>query len=138
MKSVIVATSMGGPAVAEGVVTMNKQKGKRWNADRGGHDIGRLKVRLLEDLGLRPKISMEEKRMQTPVTPLVTTPHSAANSMRSAGSNYSGGGGLSTFDADSMGRPVADDVPLMKLKMVRRKPLGGTDAGYARLELSDY
>ena len=48
MKSVVVASSMGGPAIADRVVERNKQRGSRWIADPGDDDVGRVRVKLVD------------------------------------------------------------------------------------------
>jgi hypothetical protein len=48
MKSVVVASSMGGPAIANRVVEKNKQRGTRWIADPGDDVVGKLRVKLVD------------------------------------------------------------------------------------------
>lgn len=48
LKSVVVASSMGGSAIANRVAEQNKQRGKRWIADSRDDDVGKLMVRLVD------------------------------------------------------------------------------------------
>jgi hypothetical protein len=48
MKSVVVASSIGGSAIANRMVEKDKQRGERWIADPGDGDVGKLRVKLVD------------------------------------------------------------------------------------------
>jgi hypothetical protein len=105
LKSVVVASSMGGMEIASQIATRNLQLGKRWNADPGDHDVGRLRVRLVEDDNRGPMVVLHTFGLEMPAAatmPVVV-----------------GGGGLSPF-----GGEFARSVPLEVLdRATRRKPV---------------
>jgi hypothetical protein len=47
MKSVVVASSMGGPAIANRVVQKNRERGNSWIANPADDDVGTLRVKLV-------------------------------------------------------------------------------------------
>ena len=109
VKSVVVASSMGGVGIASQIAARNLQLGKRWNADPGDHDVGRLRVRLVEDDDWGPMIVLHTLGLKTP----------AAATMPGGGDD---GGGLSSSDGE-----FARSVPLVPLvsldRATRRKPV---------------
>ena len=104
IKSVIVASSMGGVGIASQIAARNLQPGKRWNADPGDHDVGRLHVQLVEDDNQGPMIVLHTLGLETPV----------------AATTLGGGGG----GPSSSSEEFAMSVPLVTLdRTTRRKPV---------------
>lgn len=95
---------MGGVGIASEITARNLQLGKRWNADPGDHEVGRLRVQLVEDDNRGPMVVLHTLGLETPAA---------------ATTSSSGGGGLS-----SSGEEFARSVPLVTLdRATRRKPV---------------
>jgi hypothetical protein len=91
---------MGGVGIANQITARNLQLGKRWNADPRDHDVGRLRVRLVEDDNRGPMVVLHTLGLETPA---------AATTL--------GGGGLSSSGEFA-------SVPLVTLdRTTRRKPV---------------
>ncbi len=120
MKSVIVATSMGGVEIGRQIGARNKQVGKRWNADPADSDVGALRVRLIEDDNQGPMVVLEEDRLQRLETPAVTTPYST---LAPGAGGYFVGQGLSSSKEEFARGGSSQDVPLVTMSTVKRKPV---------------
>jgi hypothetical protein len=107
VKSVIAASSMGGVGIANQITARNLQLGKRWNADPRDHDVGRLRVRLVEDDNRGPMVVLHTLGLETPA----------------AATTLGGGGGSSSGGLSSSGEEFAS-MPLVTLdRATRRKPV---------------
>ena len=103
VKSVIAASSMGGVGIANQITARNLQLGKRWNADPRDHDVGRLRVRLVEDENRGPMVVLHTLGLETPA---------AATTLGGGGGGLSSSGEfasvpLVTLDSTTRRKPVA-------------------------------
>jgi hypothetical protein len=97
---------MGGVGIANQITARNLQLGKRWNADLGDHDVGHLRVQLVEDDNRGPMVVPHTLGLETPA---------AATTL--------GGGGSSSGGLSSSGEEFAS-MPLVTLdRATRRKPV---------------
>jgi hypothetical protein len=100
---------MGGVGIANQITARNLQLGKRWNADPRDHDVGRLRVRLVEDDNRGPMVVLHTLGLETPA---------AATTLGGGG-----GGGSSSGGPSSSGEEFAS-MPLVTLdRATRRKPV---------------
>ena len=116
MKSVIVATSMGGVEIGRQIGARNKQLGRTWTADPADSDVGALRVRLVEDDSQGPMVVLQERQSQALETPYLTP------GPGTGGSGYFVGQGLSA-SKEEFASGSSQDVPLVAMYTVKRKPL---------------
>jgi hypothetical protein len=95
---------MGGVGIASQIAARNLQLGKRWNADPGDHDVGRLRVRLVEDDNRGPMVVLHTLGLETPAAAM--TPEDGAG-LSSSGEEFARSVPLVTLDRTTRRKPVA-------------------------------